>query len=456
MARQDLLARLVPALIVSATLAAAGGAAAQSPAPSDSLLEAYLSRMRDSTDTWFGMTAAPLDTAGLDTALASGLARGRDVRAETRARRARRVALSPAFGFNRVDGGVLGAEASVGSSRLMGRLDGSLERALSAGQWRGGASYTKRWSHPYESGAWTLRAAAARRTDPFDRDYYNKSFTEMSAFLGGGDRHTYLTRTGVSASLERSDAAWSLTAGIRDHAEHARTTSTEWTLFGGAPELIANAPAREGRVREARFSGSLALPRLPWTIEAQHWTSGRALASDFTYRRTRVAVAGDVGLIDRIALVPQFEWARLRGEALPQQALYLGGIHNLRTYERNERVGSGRAVLRTDLMYVGDLLTRLRVPHPAWMPLSLGVFGNMGAVWGMDRSTGLAAPTSLDWPEAGDWKSEAGISVLWRLGVPDPDASLRADYAFPVGPGDERGASLVIAFQKSLGLLRVR
>ena len=448
--------RMLPLLALTALLFGAAPARAQAPAEPDSVLEAYLSRMRDSTDAWFGMSAAPLDTAGLDSARAAGLARGSDLRAESRARRARRVTLGPSLGFNRVDGGRVGLEAGVGSARLLGRVTGVLEYAIAAKEWLGGAEVVKRWTEPYAESSWELRGEASRRTDAFDRDYYHPGYSQLSAFVGGGDRNTYLTRTGVDASLSRRTPGFALTAGLRDHAEHARETSTEWTLFGGGPDLVFNAPATEGRVREARFSGRLAVPRLPWTIEAQHWTSGRALASDFTYRRTRLAVGGDIGLVDRVALVPQFEWGRLRGDALPQQAFYLGGSNSLRTYERNERVGSGRATLRTDLLYVGDALERLGVPHPAWLPLSFGVFGNVGAVWGTDPVTGLAAATSRDWPEAGDWKSELGLSAVWRLGVPDPDASLRFDYTIPVGPEDEREASFVIAFQKSLGLLRVR
>jgi len=431
-------------------------ASAQSPTPPDSLLDDYLGRMRDSTDSWFGLTATPLDTTGLDSALVAGLARGSDLRAETRARRARQVSLAPHLGFNRVDGGLLGGTATVGSARLLGRLTGRLQYALAAERWQGGADVVKRWTEPYAESAWELRARAERRTDPFDRDYYNAQFTQMFAFLSGSDRHDYLARTGVEATLERRVPGWSLSAGIADHVERARTTSTEWNLFRSTPERVPNAPATEGRAREARFAGRLALPRLPWTIEAQHWTSGRALASDFTYRRTRVALAGDIGLFDRIALVPQLEWGRLRGQALPQQAFYLGGIHNLRTYERNERVGAGRAVLRADLLYAGDALERLGIPHPAWLPLSFGVFGNVGAVWGVDAATGLAAATERDWPEDGDWKSELGATALWRLGVPEPDMSLRIDYSVPVGPEDAREPKLVIAMQRALGVLRVR
>lgn len=448
--------RMLPLLALIGLLAGVVPVRAQSGAEPDSVLEAYLSRMRDSTDSWFGMTAAPLDTVGLDSARAAGLARGSDLRAESRARRARRISLSPSLGFNRVDGGRVGLEAGVGSARLLGRLTGTLEYAIAAKEWLGGAVAVKRWTAPYEESAWELRGEASRRTDAFDRDYYNPGYSQLSAFFGGGDRNTYLTRTGVEASLTRRTEGYSVSAGLRDHAEHARETSTEWTLFGPGPDLVWNAPATEGRVREAHFSGRLSVPRLPWTIEAQHWTSGRALNSDFTYRRTRIAVAGDIGLVDRIALVPQFEWGRLRGDALPQQAFYLGGSNSLRTYDRNERVGSGRATMRTDLLYVGDALERLGVPHPAWLPLSFGVFGNVGAVWGVDPATSLAAATERDWPEAGDWKSELGVTAIWRLGVPTPDASLRFDYTFPTGPGDEREPSFVIAFQRSLGLLRVR
>ncbi len=452
------MSRVIPlmAVALAALLANAAPSFAQTPAAPDSLLDDYLGRMRDSTDVWFGMSAAPLDTTGLDSALVGGLARGSDSNAAARARRAGRITFSPSLAFTRVDGGVVGAEASVGSARLLGRLNGTLEYALAAEEWLGGVAYAKRWTKPYEDGAWVLRGSASRRTDSFDRDHFNPQFAYVSAFLGGGDRNTYLTRTGVDALLERLTSGWSLFAGIRDHAEHARVTSTEWTVLGVGPDPLLNAPAAEGRAREARFGGRLSLPRLPWTLEAQHWTSGRQLASDFTYRRTRVAVAGDIGLFDRVALVPQFEWGRLKGDALPQQAFYMGGTPNLRTYDRNERVGSGRAVMQADLLYVGDALTRLGVPHPAWLPLSFGVFGNVGAVWGIDPVTGLAAASDRAWPDSGDWKSEAGIMMLWRIGVPDPDAAVRFDYAVPVGPEDERVPSFTISFQKSLGMLRVR
>jgi hypothetical protein len=48
---------------------------AQEQTPSDSSLHRFLDTLADSTDRYFGLIAAPTDTAGLDSALAAGLER---------------------------------------------------------------------------------------------------------------------------------------------------------------------------------------------------------------------------------------------------------------------------------------------------------------------------------------------------------------------------------------------
>mgnify|MGYP003337625711 FL=1 len=70
---------MTPRWIVALALAFAFGITA-SPAraqivPGDSLMHAYVRSLADSSDAWFGATAAPTDTAGLDSALTVGLAR---------------------------------------------------------------------------------------------------------------------------------------------------------------------------------------------------------------------------------------------------------------------------------------------------------------------------------------------------------------------------------------------
>jgi hypothetical protein len=56
-------------LLAVPLLLAAAGARAQAPAAPDTSLHGFLERLADSTDGYFGLSAAPLDTAGLDTVL---------------------------------------------------------------------------------------------------------------------------------------------------------------------------------------------------------------------------------------------------------------------------------------------------------------------------------------------------------------------------------------------------
>ena len=75
--------RRLIALLGALALSLPGASSAQTPGASDSLMNAYMRTLSDSTDAWFGATVAPLDTAGLDSALAVGLANpGRRARIE--------------------------------------------------------------------------------------------------------------------------------------------------------------------------------------------------------------------------------------------------------------------------------------------------------------------------------------------------------------------------------------
>ena len=68
------------ALVVGLSMLA--GATHAEEAPADSALGAYVRSLSDSTDSWFGSTAAPLDTTGLDSALVAGLSPFRTIMCE--------------------------------------------------------------------------------------------------------------------------------------------------------------------------------------------------------------------------------------------------------------------------------------------------------------------------------------------------------------------------------------
>ena len=119
------------AAFVLASCAACPSVRADEPASGDSLVRDYVRSMSDSTDAYFGATVAPVDTAGLDSALVRGLAMLRASKdgSHVSAARERSVPFgwSPAFGFNRADGGQLGASISLGRARTLGRLSGTAQ-----------------------------------------------------------------------------------------------------------------------------------------------------------------------------------------------------------------------------------------------------------------------------------------------------------------------------------------
>lgn len=443
-------------------LLALGAGVAPAPAraedaPSDSLLHAYVRSLADSTDTWFGSTAAPLDTAGLDSALAAGLARppGARTAAASGKRGALGIGFGPALGFNRADGGQLGASASL--------------RTPWPGQWSGRAQYTTGTHDVLGEGACeramsvralrsrvVFRVAAGRWTEAFDRDHYQPVFTTIGALAYGADRHQYVRRDGWQASARIGGDEGFLAAGWRDQLESALPYTTDWVLFGGEPTLEYNLPAAHGRAREWSLLGDVTIPRTRFRVNAGYWTSDPRMGSDFTYRRHRLSAGGDLSLGRHLALVPQATYGRLRGEALPQDALFVGGAYSLRTLDRNELAGAGNAFGRVDLVLVDDLRERLRLPLPAWLPLQAGAFAAAGAAWGRDPVTGAAVSTARDAPRREEWRSEVGFGLSWRPGLPDPLYSLRVEYALPVGPADQRDAGLTVAFQRLLNLLPAR
>ena len=98
-----------------------------------------------------------------------------------------------------------------------------------------------------------------------------------------------------------------------------------------------------------------------------------------------------------------------------------------------------------------DLLALARLPHPAMLPIQGGLFVATGAVWGADPYGGPGTP-GADWPGRNAWFSEAGASLLYHPGVPDEDAYVRLNYAWPLGAGGREGR-WSISYSRPLDLL---
>lgn len=440
----------VCAALAVAVVAAPVPARAEVAEP-DSALHAYVRQLSDSTNAWFGVTAAPVDTAGLDSALAAGLALPPGARRAGR-ERGLRLGWSPAPGFNRADGGQLGAGLSL-RSPLPGDLSGRVQYTTGTKDVIGEGAWSDSWRVRALGSRLSLRLIAGRWSDPQDRDHFDAVFATLGAFFWGSDRHHYLRRDGFRASVGLGSDRLSGRLAWRDEGETSLPFTTRWTAFGNVPDPRANNPVPEGRARELALSGELAIPGTRFHLRATHATSDPRLRSDFLYRRTLVLVAGDVSLGRRLALVPQASYGRLRGDVIPQQSFYFGGTHDIRTFTRDGASGSGRAFARTDLVLVDDLRTLLHLPLPAWLPLQASAFAASGASWGRDPVTDQPIPTRRDAPRRSEWLSETGVALAWRMGFPDPLYALRFEYALPIG-ADDRGASFNISFSHPLGDLR--
>jgi hypothetical protein len=269
-----------------------------------------------------------------------------------------------------------------------------------------------------------------------DRERTNLRLVSAVAFLFGEDGHHYLRRRGWELGLRRELSFAELGVSYRDMDESAIATSAAWSVFHDFTSPYDNLAAHTGRARELEYAGNATVDPLPVEIEVIYQTSGNAIGSDFEYRRTRVAASGDIGLGSWGTIVPQVAYGRLTGEAVPQASFYLGGSRSIRSLSAGSRGGTGYAVGRLDVIGVTDVLETLHVPHPAFLPLQLGAFTAAGAVWGVDPFGGPTR-SGTDWPSSGDWVSEAGVSLIYQPGIPDPTTLIRVNYAVALGPAWE-------------------
>ncbi|MFN8588484.1 MAG: hypothetical protein U0704_11880 [Candidatus Eisenbacteria bacterium] len=423
---------LCAALVFGA--AAAPAAFAQGGAPADTSVDAYVRGMADSTDAFFGLTAAAPDTAGLDSALAAGLAKPPGARVKRRL--SLMPQLSPRYAFNRALGVVLGGNAALGASREWGRVNGWAEYANGPNFWMGGGQYSKRWGGDGDTGLnWGLGIAASRGFASFDRDHWDRLFDSGYALLYGNDRNHYYRTDGVGASLSFGrNGRWG-TLGYRNQLESPLATTASWTLTGSDPAVFENRAAAQGRASEAKLTLGGRVPRMPVTLETQWWAAGGPLGGDFDYSRGRFAAGGAFPLGRLFALLPQVHYGRVTGDVTPQNAFYLGGGPGLRAAEGKSLAGAGGAGAALEVLLQDDVFHAFGLREPPTFPIQLSVFAGLGATWGYDAATGTATTSGDWWPEAREWQPEAGASVLYRPGIPDPDYFVRVSWAVPVGPG---------------------
>ena len=432
----------VAALAFAATSAHAADAPAwAADAPPDTALHGFLGTLSDSTDRYFGMSASPLDTAGLEESQGEEQGPGGD--------RAR-FGYAPSFAFSRVDGSTFGGSVHLDGPHRLGRLEASLGYAVSSKRWLGGGSYRGRRARG--EGIWILAADGGRALANLNRDYREQVLDGARALGTGSDRAHYLRHDGWNLGVERDDRAerWRLGVGFRDQLESPLATEATWTLFHRPLVVGPNLPAAFGRAREVAVSGGVRLPLLPLRLEADYWSAGPALGSDLVYDRARVALGGDASLGRLASLVPQLAWGVLHGNRVPQESFFLGAGPTLVSIPRDALAGSSFAIAKLDLVGAGDLLRTLRLPHPAMLDLRGALFAATAAAGGADPFGGPAR-LGADFPDRREWLSEAGISLRYDPGL--FGITLKASEAWPLGATDRHERFQLVATH-ALDLLR--
>jgi len=417
--------RVAPALIVAALLLAGGTARAQGTAPADTSLHQFLDSLADSTDRYFGLITNPVDTTGLDSALAARL--------EKPWSPPRRVgkSLMPIYRFLRVDGSLWGGSATLADRNEHVRLRGDLGYADGSNTWLGGGELSV--TRGRQESVWRLAVAGGRRTEPINRDWDEFEIAALRALTSGNDNQSYLRRDGFMAGLTRVGGGWRAALKYRDWREAPLTVRTTYNFAHEPLENPGNLPATPGRAREIGIDGLMRIPGTQFRAQLGYRLADGAIGSDFDYRRTRVALAGDVAAGRHLSFVPQFVYGRLTGDPVPQASLYLGGPGTLRSIPTESLGGTGLSVARLDVIGTDDVLALMHLPHPAMFPIQAGLFAATGAAWGVDPLGGAGSPEG-GWPDPGAWRSEAGAQLLYRPGIPDGDAYLRVNVAWPVGP----------------------
>ena len=441
----------VPAAMLASWVSLAVAVApsyADEPATPDTSVGRYLEALSDSTDDHFGVVAIPADTTGLDSARVYAFAH--PDRWRLGSSRGLRFRFFPVLDFNRVDGPALGAGARIGEPQAWGRLSGEWAEATGPNLALGSAQYVRRLERT--ATAWELKLFGGRTTAVMDREDQGHELAALAGFLNGADRAHFLRQDGFTARLSREGLTHRFAVSYRDELESPRMTTATWNLRHRPLEVVENLPATFGRARELGYELLWRVPATPVIAQVLHTTSSRSLGSDFEYRRTLVSAGADVGWGRTFALVPQIEYGALSGDFLPQAAFYLGGSHTLRSMRYAETGGSRIALARLELFMVRDLFEAAHLPSPSAFPIQLAAFAASGAVWGRDPYTGTVRP-GVDWPNAADWRNEAGFSVMYQPGIPDPAAYVRFNWAYPLGPGD-RGMRLTLSLGRGLDLLK--
>ena len=433
MRRQGRFAAAAPlaTLVVVALAALARPAAAQEPAPSDSLSH-FLEQMTDSTDALFG-SSVEFDTLGLDTLVENALTL--PVRPF---KPASIKAWYPVIGFHRSTGATAGLGRRTGTPQL-GVLDlrGSYATSAELGRyafaWRrtiwapGPVVGPYRTMSPGRIGDRTrldLDLRYARENLAYMPEHADPDNGAIGAFRWGpGDQSIYEARGG-SAALTLWTGDWRLGAGVRKATDKDMPVATRFSLFGTDEDVSPNTHADADDYTEPY--GGVAYWRpdqdFGWTID------GRGGGGDRWRLRGVAAKALRFGAHIKWAM--QVEAGAAAARAPRQRRFEVGGARTVPTLPYGsggtDHLLFGRGVLTAS----PDVLETLHLPHPRWLVLVPSVFIDGGSVW--DDPSGRDVVFST--PPSRTWLGAAGGGLTWRIGIPEPDIEVTFWMAWPIGP----------------------
>jgi hypothetical protein len=440
-------------VIVLAAAGAAGGAAAQAPAPpapapapaaADSFAR-FLEDLNDSTDAYFGASSVAFDTTGLDTLTANALERPPVFRP-------RRAATStyPVLGYHRALGATVGAGhrqglGAAGALELRGSYATSAKLGRYAFAWRrtlwspGGPLPAYQAVRPGRIGERTrldLDLRYARENLAFMPEHADPDFGATGALISGSGAQSIYEARGASGGLTLWTGDWRFGAGLRDAREKPLPVATRFSLLGDEDAVEPNTAAQPDRFTEP-WAG-IGFFRRDWELGAV--LDARGGGGDRW--RVRAALGKAVRLGEHLKATTQLEAGAAAARAPRQRRFELGGARAVPTLPYG-RGGTDHLLLgRAELLASPDVLDELGLPHPRWLVLQPSLFVDYGNAWDdpAGRDVLLSSP-----PGAG-WRGAAGGGFAWKLGVPEPDVTMRLWMAWPIGP-----RSGVPSFNMSVG-----
>jgi hypothetical protein len=247
----------------------------------------------------------------------------------------------------------------------------------------------------------------------------------LQALVAGQDRHDYLRRKEVRATL------WpvrfqhgGLNVSLFHREDFPVEETTDFDLIGAdTPIKDPNPPVSTGRTRAVSVGTTAAFGGDLLALAAEAGVAGGALGGDFGYswqegRVTLRPVLPDGGIFSLM-----LDGARVAGSTPFQAYPFLGGEGNLRGYQRLQFVGRRRLSARIEYELGLDLLGRTGISFLKPLKIQFIPFADLGTTWdAADTGEASGSGLTLPWGQnlEGSIRSSVGLGFqreLWLPGV---------------------------------------